>query len=67
VDLVFDGRPVGGGRDWHDEESTVPYVVKVSRAAKELAMDRMNREGQPYRSKRTEFVMSVVVGEEVGR
>jgi hypothetical protein len=41
--------------------------VKVSRAAEELAMDRMNREGQPYRSKRTEFVMSVVVGEEVGR
>jgi hypothetical protein len=25
VDLVFDGRAVGGGRDWHCAESTVPY------------------------------------------
>jgi hypothetical protein len=41
--------------------------MKVSRAAEKWAMDRMNREEQLYRSKRTEKVMSVVVGEEVGR
>jgi hypothetical protein len=25
VNLVFDGRAVDGGRDWHGSESTVPY------------------------------------------
>ena len=45
---------VGGGRDWHGEESTVPYVMKASRAGEKRAMDRMNREAQLYRSKRTE-------------
>jgi hypothetical protein len=33
----------------------------------ERAIDRIKREGQLYRSKRTEEVMPVVVGEEVGR
>jgi hypothetical protein len=67
VDLVFDGRAVGGGGHWHGEESTVSCVVKVSRAVQERPMDRINREGQPCRFRRTLKVMSVVAGEEVGR
>jgi hypothetical protein len=67
VDLVFDGRAVGGCGHWHGEESTVSCVVKVSRAVQERPMDRINREGQPCRSRRTLKVMSVVAGEEVGR
>ena len=34
--------------------------MKVSRTAEERDMDRMNREGQLYRSKRTEEVMAEV-------
>ena len=42
-------------------------VVKASRAAEKWVMDWIDREGQLYRFKRTEKVVSVVVGEWVGR
>ncbi len=42
-------------------------VIKTSRAVPERAVDRMNHEGRLGSLAGTERVMSIVVGEEVGR